>query len=901
MSMTADNTVQITVAFNARGEPVVKNARRRVRELGDEANRSTRGLSRMGGGLQNLRSNLGSVLKYVALMTAGIAAFTAVTIKAVRAGAAFETQLAGVSTMLNRGQLGQQQYLKLLDQYGQGLRRMRVEFGESTETLSKGLYDILSASIDPAKALQVLQVSAKAAKAGMTDTATAVDFITSALNAYALAAEKAEWVSDVAFATVASGKTTFAELASSIGKVAPTANMAGISLDQLGAMMATTTQAGINTAWSATAINAMILAFIRATPQSVQAWKQISAGTSLAGTELGKTLIQGDNLVQTLGVLRGATDKQLTQMFMEVEALKAVNVLMAKTDTYTGSLARTSKAAGETQEAYNKVIQTTEAQINRAKEAVRSIWEEMGRELLPVVRDAAEDFADWYLEMKESGAVGRALGPVISVIKGQIEGMTLIVQWARDNWDMLTKAMQTFIRVNPWAMMAIKSVEYAGKGVKAIFGDNSTASKVLDLGEKGGLEAINKRLAEIDSENETAAKWERGGYGPFFQKTATEKRKNLEIEKQYLMIQKIAREREAKRAGLRDNWSRMGDPSQVVLPDLVVKETKGAVKGGGGGKGGAGQAGRLAEAVRRIRERLTEDIKELSLGEYEYQRWLVDRRIEDARRSDAFIRSSAEDRKAIEGQLAEYKNLKLDEIQERELVHYAERLAEAERTARAELEASRRAKDGAARAFAEYADQAADAARQVEDAVSGNLRSMEDALVDFARTGKLAFSDLTDSIIADLARIAIRQNITGPLSSALSGLFSSEQTLWSSGTGMSWVVKKHRGGGGPGGPGRLVPDWLFAGAPRLHDGLRPDEYPAILQRGEEVKSRADVAAGRSEGRVDVHIHNDSGQPLQVTGASARLDPSGWVVDVVIDSIRRNRSGARDVVKGAQYG
>ena len=57
----------------------------------------------------------------------------------------------------------------------------------------------------------------------------------------------------------------------------------------------------------------------------------------------------------------------------------------------------------------------------------------------------------------------------------------------------------------------------------------------------------------------------------------------------------------------------------------------------------------------------------------------------------------------------------------------------------------------------------------------------------------------------------------------------------------------HQGGlvGGPA-PQHLVPALAFTGAPRLHDGgmagLRADEVPAILQRGEMVLSRTQVAA-----------------------------------------------------------
>ena len=48
---------------------------------------------------------------------------------------------------------------------------------------------------------------------------------------------------------------------------------------------------------------------------------------------------------------------------------------------------------------------------------------------------------------------------------------------------------------------------------------------------------------------------------------------------------------------------------------------------------------------------------------------------------------------------------------------------------------------------------------------------MEDALVNFVTTGKLSCKDLTRSIIADMARIAIQQSITKPLTNFISGLF----------------------------------------------------------------------------------------------------------------------------------
>jgi len=57
------------------------------------------------------------------------------------------------------------------------------------------------------------------------------------------------------------------------------------------------------------------------------------------------------------------------------------------------------------------------------------------------------------------------------------------------------------------------------------------------------------------------------------------------------------------------------------------------------------------------------------------------------------------------------------------------------------------------------------------DVVVKGIKGMEDALVKFVETGKLNFSDLARSIIADMARIAIQQTITKPLTNFFEGIF----------------------------------------------------------------------------------------------------------------------------------
>ncbi len=75
------------------------------------------------------------------------------------------------------------------------------------------------------------------------------------------------------------------------------------------------------------------------------------------------------------------------------------------------------------------------------------------------------------------------------------------------------------------------------------------------------------------------------------------------------------------------------------------------------------------------------------------------------------------------------------------------------------------------RAFEDYAEDASHAGDEIAEATTAAMKGMEDALVGFVTTGKLEFSGLVDAILADLARIVIRQSITGPLADALSGVF----------------------------------------------------------------------------------------------------------------------------------
>lgn len=173
----------------------------------------------------------------------------------------------------------------------------------------------------------------------------------------------------------------------------------------------------------------------------------------------------------------------------------------------------------------------------------------------------------------------------------------------------------------------------------------------------------------------------------------------------------------------------------------------------------------------------------------------------------------------------------------------------------------------------------------MEKTVVDAFGRMEDALVDFVKTGKLNFSNLVDSILADLARLLIRQTITGPLAAGLgAALGGGLSSLFGAGGAVSGTYGLDMAGGdfaglnsatfhaggvvGREGGRRSVrigvnPDAL----PRYHTGIGPGEQLAVLQKGEAVftpgQLRALGAAIRG-GDTTINV------PVNVEGGGRRL-------------------------------
>lgn len=158
--------------------------------------------------------------------------------------------------------------------------------------------------------------------------------------------------------------------------------------------------------------------------------------------------------------------------------------------------------------------------------------------------------------------------------------------------------------------------------------------------------------------------------------------------------------------------------------------------------------------------------------------------------------------------------------------------------------------------------------------MTGGFNNMEDV-------ARAAF----DSILDGLARI-IAKMIEAAMLQAMMGMFGGGTVSPIVGATGTTAMFMHGGGivGRDRSYAKTLDSRLFDEAPRLHSGLRPDEYPAILQRGEAVipKDQAKTAA-HSESKLEIII-NEAPPGTKVTEQQQGPNIKQLVIDIASSDV-----------------
>lgn len=269
---------------------------------------------------------------------------------------------------------------------------------------AKALYQIVSAGHDGADGMKVLEVSARSAVGGLTDTATAADAITTLLNAYKLSADKAEQISDQLFTTVRLGKTDFGQLGRSIAQVAPIAAAYGVEIDQVLAAVATLTKQGTPTA---------------------QAMTQIRAAIVGVSKYLGDGAYNSRTFQEALEMVRqkaGGSEAKLREFVPEIEAVNGLLGLTGQNAREAAShLNEMGNSTGATEAAFKKMKDEVGNQLTLLSNNITAALRPMGAALLEEMSDVAQKFNEAFADGSIESSM-KHLGDLIVIVTGALVG-----------------------------------------------------------------------------------------------------------------------------------------------------------------------------------------------------------------------------------------------------------------------------------------------------------------------------------------------------------------------------------------------------------------------------------------------------------------------------------------------
>ncbi len=255
--------------------------------------------------------------------------------------------------------------------------------------LSTALYDVRSAGVKAADQFNVLEGSARLAVAGQGNTASAVDLVTSAINAFNLEGEKQAGIYDVIFKTVKNGKTTIDQLARGFGGTAGVVANAGVEIDEYLASVAALTTTGLPAAEAHTQLKATISGLTRETADSKKLFDAL-------GADSFKDLIdKSGGMVNALTRIReqlGGDDAALLKLVGSTDALNSILGLTgAQGETFRATLDDMRNGANAIDPAFDEMAGGFNAQWKMMMNSVSELVIILGNQLLPVLIEVVNE------------------------------------------------------------------------------------------------------------------------------------------------------------------------------------------------------------------------------------------------------------------------------------------------------------------------------------------------------------------------------------------------------------------------------------------------------------------------------------------------------------------------------
>lgn len=421
-----------------------------------------RNLESFAGNVQTATQPIADFTMGAAKLEAGLlAAGTAILAFSIKAAGDFDTGFRQIST--------------IIDASAEDLGKFRDSILQYASTSTKPLAEITAAlgaaigsGVDWSKSLDLIATAEKLSVATRSDLDSTTKVLVSTLNSYGMEIADAGKVSDLFFKIIDEGDIGMADLAASFAKVAPVAKISGVSLEEVGAAIATLTASGIKPAESIEYLRGAISNIISPSGQAKDLAAELGINFNAAGLKADGLA----GLLQKVSVATGGSADKMKILFGDIGGFTAAATLAGpQAEKFRETLAGMGNIAGATDTAFKKMTDSLEVSTGKISSAFGVLTVRIGTPLLD-----------------EFGGVANAIANIFNALGASVKDGALkeLVAFIESLMADLTKTMEAVAKNLP---AALEKADLSGftKGIQAVIDAFGVLFAGIDITTVDGL------------------------------------------------------------------------------------------------------------------------------------------------------------------------------------------------------------------------------------------------------------------------------------------------------------------------------------------------------------------------------------------------------------------------------
>jgi len=384
------------------------------------------------------------------------AAILAPLVLATKAAEDFQVKMSNVATLVDTSK-------ESMVAMGDEVLKIAQRTPVAIDDLTQALYQIRSAGIPAAKAMEVLEQSARLSVAGLSTATEATNAMTSALNVFKNENLSANEIADIFFKTVAAGKTTMSQLNEAFGSTAPIVNAAGVKFKDFQAATAALTLTGLQASEAQHEIMGSVVSLLKPTGEMQKIFHELHVKTGKELIDKMHGLGGAFKAVETAGTKAGIN---LAKAWGRKEAFTAVTLLNgSQNNAYVKNLEDMSNGINKVDEAFNKQMETSKAHSQLAKNNLEALSITIGEKLLPIVDKLIDrvvpiiqHFTEWiHTHEKLATVIVVSTAAIGSLLLGiaTVSGIIGIVTKATWLWQAAQWVLNIALDANPIGLLIL--------------------------------------------------------------------------------------------------------------------------------------------------------------------------------------------------------------------------------------------------------------------------------------------------------------------------------------------------------------------------------------------------------------------------------------------------------------